>query len=144
MISRQDFESLRDLPNKTISEDIVFRANKNVSPNLTFEKVKVQNTLGYDIELNGTYKPSHDSSTFNFIQRGVGPICRFDINSTVHKDVGRTHKHTLHNENDPSRNLPVAHPRPDLDGKSVQEIWKTICKQSKIKHQGRLILPKGY
>ena len=52
MISRQDFESLRDLPNKTISEDIIFRANKNVSPNLTFEKVKVQNTLGYDIELN--------------------------------------------------------------------------------------------
>ncbi len=144
MISREDFESLRDLPDKTISEDIIFREDKNVSPNLIFEKVKVQNTLGYEIELNGTYKPSHDSVTFNFIQRGVGSICRFDVNSTVHGDAGRTHKHSLHKESDPRHNLPLADSRPDLEGKSVQEIWKTICKQSKIQHQGRLILPEGF
>jgi hypothetical protein len=144
MISRQDFESLRDLPNKTIKENIIFKEDKNVSPNLIFEKVKIHTSLDYEIELNGTYKPSHDSVTFNFIQRGVGPICRFDVNSTVHGDAGRTHKHSLHKESDQRGNLPVAHSRPDLEGKSVEEIWKMICRQSKIQHQGRLIFPEGF
>jgi hypothetical protein len=142
-MNRTDFEQLRDLPGKTIPVDIRFSAKRETSPNWTFENVPVINTLGWEIILNGTYKPHIPSITFNFVQKGVGPICRLDVNGTVHPGAGRSHKHDLQQETDqkPSRNLPHAIPRNELSQKPVREIWEMLCKQANIIHNGVFYAP---
>jgi hypothetical protein len=138
MMNRTEFEQLRNLPGKKISTDISFSTKSDSSPNMTFENVPVDNTLGWNIVLNGTFKPHIPSVTFNFHQKGVGPICRLDVNSTIHGNAGRTHKHDLMDETDqkPAKNLPHAVARPDLDDKTVTQVWQTLCKQAQIDHQG--------
>ena len=142
-MNRQGFEKLRDSPDKTISADIVFEKKKETVPDLVFEQIRVENSLGMDIVLNGTYKPSIPAVTFNFVLRGVGPICRLCVNGTIHKDVGRTHKHELIREDDPRLNLPTAVARPDLAGKSVKETWEILCQQANIIHTGKFKDPEG-
>ncbi len=142
-MTRQDFEKLRDLPNKEITSDIAFEKKKETTPNLVFDQVPLDNSLGVDIVLNGTYKPAIPSVTFNFVLRGVGPICRLCVNGTFHKNIGRTHKHELVRDDDPRLNLPIAIAQPDLDGKSMKEIWATLCRQANIIHTGKFIDPEG-
>ncbi|MEK7730121.1 MAG: hypothetical protein AAB354_17065 [candidate division KSB1 bacterium] len=142
-MTRQDFEKLRDLPNKKIASDISFEKKKETAPNFIFEQVPLENSLGMDVILNGTYKPAIPAVTFNFVLRGVGPICRLCVNGTMHKNAGRSHKHELLQDDDPRLNLPTAIARPDLEGKSVKEIWETLCQQAGIMHTGKFIAPAG-
>lgn len=136
-MNKNEFDQLRALPEKTIREDITFTEKKDSgSDNLIFEQVEVQNSLDWPVVLNGTYKPSIPSITFNFVIRGTGPICRVCVNSTVHGTEGRTHKHDLRTENDPRLNLPTAVARPDLVGKSIKEVWQILCTQANINHIG--------
>ncbi|MEW6238137.1 MAG: hypothetical protein AB1656_22335 [Candidatus Omnitrophota bacterium] len=145
MMNRHEFELLRDLPGKEITSDIVFISDKYASPNLIFEPVIVQNPLEWEVLLNGTYKPEIPSVTFNFVVKGVGPICRLCVNSRIHKNSGRTHKHDLQDDNDPRKNLPYSIPRPDLNLKeySVRKIWEILCQQANIRHSGHFIDPAG-
>ncbi len=140
-MNRSEFENLRELPGKKIVSDIKFIEQKDSSPNLTFENIKIYNSLDLDIVLNGTFKPEIPSFTLNFVIRGIGPICRLDVNGTVHKDVGRTHKHDLMKESDPRNNLPHAISRPELSQKSVKEIWSILCRQAHIIHEGNFYFP---
>ena len=138
-MNKNEFDQLRNLPGKVIAADIAFTAKKDAgSDNLVFEQVEVQNSLGWDVVLNGTYKPSIPSITFNFVLRGAGPVCRVCVNGTVHGDAGRTHKHDLRTENDPRLNLPTAVARPDLHGRSVREVLAILCTQANINHTGAL------
>src|SRR5689334_15781367 len=92
-VNRLEFETLRDLPDKRITEDIRFVLARDTQPNLTFGGVKLENSAGWDVRINGTYKPDIPSLTFNFvISDAGGPICRLDINGPIHKAAGRTHK----------------------------------------------------
>ena len=77
--------------------------------------------------------------------RGAGPICRLDVNGTIHKDQGRTHKHELRDESDPRVNLPFAVSRSDIDvhAASVREIWEGLCAQANIEHVGAFSSPDG-
>lgn len=140
-MDRAQFEALRNLPGKKISADIQFTPSRETSPNLTFAKIKVDNSLGWDIELNGTYKPGVPSVTFNFVAIGVGPVCRIDVNGQEHKPAGRTHKHDLRQASDPKGNLPLAVPRLDLVDKSPVEIWRILCTQANINHTGSFLDP---
>lgn len=140
-IDRAQFEALRDLPCKVIASDIVFQSGRDTRPNLTFDSIAVDNSLGHDVVLNGTYKPGIPSITFNFVLRGVGPICRVDVNGTIHGDAGRTHKHDLTATGDPRLNLPHAIARPDLEDISVWEVWQMLCQQAKITHTGLFVDP---
>lgn len=136
-MDRAEFEQLRNLPDKEIKNDIVFH-DENPST-LAFNDVMVSNSLGIELILNGVIKPDIPAYKFNFSVRGVGAICRVEVNSTIHKEAGRTHKHELRYESCPRQNLPYAVARPDLEGMSLEEIWKTICTQALIKHSGKLI-----
>lgn len=140
-MNKHEFESLRDLPGKVISQDIKFTLRSETSPNWVFDNIPLQNALGWEIVLNGTFKPHIPSVTFNFYQRGVGPICRLDVNGTCHKDVGRTHKHALRDEQDQKRNLPTAVARPELNDQSVRAVWETLCQDARIDHQGKFYSP---
>ena len=82
-MNRSEFEALRSLPDKQITADIRFELKQATSPNLTFEDVPVENALQYEVILNGTFKPDLPSVTFNFVLRGVGPICRKVIPETI-------------------------------------------------------------
>jgi len=113
-VNRLEFELLRDLPDKRITDDIRFIAARLTEPNLTFSGVVLENATGWVVRLNGTYKPDIPSLTFNFSIPDVGPICRVDMNGTVHKPAGRTHKHSLRHEDDPRKNLPNADAVPEF------------------------------
>lgn len=140
-MERHEFEQLRNLPGKRITADITFVSMNGMGPNLVFEQVIVENSLGWDVVLNGTYKPGIPAITFNFVLKKVGPICRVDVNGTIHGAAGRTHKHDLQREDDPRLNLPTALPRPDLVGKSAKDVWEILCKQANIMHVGKFNEP---
>jgi hypothetical protein len=133
-MNRNEFEALRNLPDKRIAGDIRIESKQATSPNLTFEDVVLENSLNYDVVLNGTYKPDIPSVTFNFVLRGVGPICRLCVNGPIHPGAGRTHKHDLRQDSDPRNNLPIAVARTELDGSSAREIWEDLMRQAKIEH----------
>jgi hypothetical protein len=92
-VTRREFEALRDLPDKLIEGDIQFSAPGECSPVLIFENIRVQNSLGYDLRVNGKFNPLLPSVTINFRILDVGPICRIEVNSTLHGG-SRTHKHS--------------------------------------------------
>ena len=142
-MNRQEFELLRTLPGKVIAANIEWTSPRDAKPNLIFELVPVQNSLEWDVVVNGTYKPDVPSVSYNFVLRGVGPICRLDINGTVHHPAGRNHKHDLRRDTDPRNNLPSAFERNDLAGKSAREIWVELCRLANITHTGTFKDPEA-
>lgn len=142
-MNRAEFEQLRALSGKVIDADIEFKASSKTSPCLVFEQVQVRNDLNWEVLLNGTYKPFIPAVSFNFVIKGLGPICRLDVNGTIHGEQGRTHKHDLHDEEDPRRNLPQAISRQDLKGKTARQVWELLCQQANIVHTGRFFDPEN-
>jgi hypothetical protein len=139
-MNQLEFQALRDLRGKRITGDILFLRTIGSGPNLVFDNVRIENTENFEVVLNGTLKPNIPSLTFNFVLRGVGPICRLDVNGTIHDPVGRTHKHKLINESDPRKNLPTAFKRSDIDSTNfdVKKVWSQLCAQANIQHDGEL------
>ena len=141
-MTRAEFEQLRNLPGKRIAADIAFQPSKATSPNLTFENVAVENSLNWEVLLNGTFKPDLPAVTYNFhIKTAGGAVCRVCVNGTKHGSAGRTHKHDLQHESDPRNNLPVDVARPDLVGKTAREVWATLMQQANIQHTGNFTDP---
>ena len=137
-VNRNEFETLRNLPNKTIECDIVLQLSKIHTTSKRAEDIVVTNSLGLSITLDVTEKPDIPSYTFNFSAAGVGPICRLDINGTTHGSAGRTHKHELHHDNDPGKNLPTAHALPNLENATLETAWRWLCTQAQIHHDGNI------
>ncbi|MDZ4802531.1 MAG: hypothetical protein SGI92_30600 [Bryobacteraceae bacterium] len=107
---------------------------------LIFDNIKVENSMGLDLRVNGKFNPLVPSIVYNFKVKGVGAICRVEVNNTMHGGA-RTHKHSLQNEEDPRRNLPATVARPDLEGKSPREVWTILCRQANIVHVGEFVDP---
>ena len=143
-MDRSEFEELRDLPDKVIQDDVIFRQPQDMKPNFTCGPLRIINSLKANLVLHCTYKPEIPSYTFNFTVVGTGPICRIDVNGTVHGRAGRTHKHSLTRASDatPNKNLPVAVSRPDLELKSAPELWRIVCDEARIVHTGRFFNPE--
>jgi hypothetical protein len=142
-VNRREFELLRDLPDKRITEDIRFVASRATEPNLTFSGIILENSARWTVRVNGTYKPEIPALTFNFSIPDVGPICRIDMNGPIHKPVGRTHKHSLKQDDDPGKNLPNPDAAPDFENLSPSEAWALLCDRAKIIHVGAFIDPSG-
>ncbi|HEU0177354.1 MAG TPA: hypothetical protein VFV58_24075 [Blastocatellia bacterium] len=138
-MNRREFEELRDMPDKEIIVDIAF-VRKNATT-LVFTDIKVKNSLGMELIVDGTFKPDIPAVKYNFTVQGIGPICRLEMNSTMHKDAGRTHKHDLQEESCPRKNLPFAVARPDIEELTPKQIWEVLCRQANIKHVGKFIDP---
>jgi hypothetical protein len=140
---RFEFEEIRDLPGKRIEGDLVFASKKGSRPSYVVEDVPVANSLGIDLIFSGLYNPVTKKLTLNFHIKGVGPICRVCINGRLHEKVGRTHKHDLIGQQDPDNNIPNVVIRKDLLGKTISQVWSTLCSQSQITHNGGFIIPGG-
>lgn len=140
-MNRAEFEQLRDLPGKTIAGDIRYLPRADASPALTFDRVAVENELGWQVLLNGRYLPATGHFCFNFVVKQVGPICRVCVNGPEHPGAGRTHKHDLQVEADPRRNLPSAVARPDLAHSTPAQVWAELCRVARINHAGAFECP---
>ena len=138
-MNRDDFETLRGLDDKYIVDDIEFSGSGST---LSFRNISVYNSMNYNILLNGSYLPRIKKVTYNFVLKDIGPICRVDVNGTVHRDKGRTHKHELTKEEDPQNNLSEATARPDLKEKTPRQVWELLCNEAKIEHKGKFREPK--
>ena len=140
-MTRLEFHALRDLPDKRITADIAFKTSAATGSNLTFDNVAVENSLGVEVIMNGTFKPGIPTVTYNFYVRSQGPICRVCVNGTFHGEGGRTHKHELRDEADQRLNLPTVLPRPELENLSPREVWNKLMQDAKIVHTGIFIDP---
>ncbi len=127
---------------KAIRADVRFTRPKATAPALVAEDLEIHNANGVDLILNITYNPEVGSKTFNVHVRGVGPICRLDVDGTVHGDAGRSHKHALLTERCPDRNLrDGVQSRQDLSGRSVREVFAEFCALAQIAHTGNFDAP---
>lgn len=137
-MDRADFVLLRDLPGKEVVEDVVFRTDKHCPECvLRCDQVRVENSLEWPVFVEGHLNLKTEGVTFNFVLEGTGPICRFDVNGTIHGDAGRTHKHDLKTARCPAQNLPQAVARADLEGLDARKLWELICRHAKIVHTGQ-------
>lgn len=140
-MDRSEFESLRDLPDKVIEEDIRFSKKKNLSPLLTAEDIRITNRLGYDIRLTIKFNPETGSRNFNVHLSGVGPICRLDVDDQAHRPAGRSHKHSLKLPTCPHNNLPFAEDRAGDSGRGLEDLFRRFCLMANIQHRGQLFGP---
>lgn len=141
-MNRAEFEALRDIKDNIIQSDIRFAKSKATSPLLIAEGIRIMNALGTDVRLSIHYNPRIGSKTFNVHVPGLGPICRLDVDGPPHKPAGRCHKHSLQTEQRAGRNLPDGViDRPDLSGRTVQELFEAFCQMANITHNGTLEAP---
>jgi len=141
-MNRTDFEALRDLPGKRISQEVRFVRRQALRPAMEAE-VTIENDLGIDLRMNIHFNPETGSKTVNVYVPGTGPICRLDVDGTRHGDAGRSHKHALKTERCPDRNLPDdVVTRPDLSGRSLQEVFADFCRTANIAFEGKFFPPE--
>lgn len=139
-MDRTEFEALRDLPEKIIPSDVRLTFSPRTDPVLTADDIGIINKASVDLILNLTYLPGRRGFKINVHARGIGPICRLEVNGPEHPGATRTHKHALRTNRCPNQNLHrdvVA--RPDLKGKTMLEVWREFCSMSSILHQGSLL-----
>lgn len=136
-MNRNEFEALRDLPGKVIRGDIKFSRKQALAPLLVAEDLVIDNSTGLELRMSVHANPGTGAKTVNVHVPGVGPICRLDVDSTVHGTAGRNHKHSLQTPRCPDRNLPDGVvTRPDLAGQSPREVFDAFCAMSQITHEG--------
>lgn len=141
-MDRIEFETLRDLPGKVISSDIVFNTKRQTSPLLTTDDLKISNGSNIDARMVIQYNPEVGSKTINIHVQGLGPVCRLDVDGPAHRPCGRSHKHSLQSERCPDRNLPDnVIDRPDLAGRSLLEVFQEFCTIANITHTGTFVPP---
>jgi hypothetical protein len=141
-MERDDFEILRDLPGKRISTEVRFRRQRETSPLVRAEGLRIENAAGVNVVLDISWNPVRGSRSFNVSVAGVGPICRLDADGPPHHPAGGTHKHSLQQARCPSRNLPDGVvDRPDLAGLGLRELFDAFCRMAKIEFAGTFVPP---
>lgn len=143
-MNRTEFEALRDLTGKRITQDIRFARRAALRPAVEVADILIENESGVDLRMNMHFNPETGSKTVNVYVPGTGPICRLDVDGTRHGDAGRSHKHALQTERCPDRNLPdgVAK-RDELSGKSIKEVFDAFCDLAAIEFSGSFDSPDG-
>lgn len=139
-MDRTEFEVLRDLQGKLIEGDVRLASSSHLGSVLAADDILIRNSANAGLILNLTYLPARRGFKINVHVRGVGPICRLEVNGPEHPGATRTHKHALRTSRCPNRNLhqDVA-ARPDLQGKTMQEVWRSFCEMASISHHGNLV-----
>jgi hypothetical protein len=138
-MQRAEFERLRDLPGKSIAEDIVLKRKKAGSPVLESGAVPISAESGILANLYLSVNEETDAKTVNIMIVGVGPICRLDVDGKVHRPAGRSNKHTLRTAECPAENLARdVIDRPDLAGISVDRVFAEFCEMAHIEFSGSL------
>ncbi len=141
-MNRRDFKHLRDLSGKTISAAIKLTPKQACRPLLTTDRIAIENAGGARLWMNINYNPETGTKGVNVTHEGEGPICRLDVDGTQHGPAGRSHKHSVQNENSVNENLRdgvVA--RADLSGKTLREVFDDFCSAANITFTGTFDAP---
>ena len=141
-MNRNEFEAIRNIPGKKIVNDIRFSKRAAAAPALVADGISIENAAGVDLRLSITVNPEIGSKTFNVHIPGVGPICRLDVDGTIHRPAGRSHKHSLQTDRCPDRNLSDGVvDRAELSGKGVRDLFAEFCATAHISHTGAFVAP---
>lgn len=141
-MNRRDFETLRDLPGKTIPGPIKLSQKQATHPLLTADRIPIQNSQGVSVWMNINFNPETGAKGINVTLDGEGPICRLDVDGSCHGNAGRSHKHSVQDENSVRRSLrDGVVPRPELSGKSLREVFEDFCIAAHIVHEGAFDAP---
>ncbi|WAS93277.1 hypothetical protein [Nannocystis punicea] len=136
-MNRDEFEAIRDIPDKVIETNIKLSQRANTAPARVADGIVIQNSSGVALRLNISFNPESGAKTLNVCAAGVGPICRLDVDGPAHRPAGRSHKHSLQTPRCPGKNLPTGvQDRPELSGQTISELFLLFCKLAKIEHRG--------
>lgn len=140
-MDRETFERLRAASDKLIDEDIVLRRRRDTAPVLVSDPVPILRHGMIVGTLHVRYNPETDAKTINVSVEGVGPVCRLDVDDRPHGSCGRSHKHELGVETCSAENLKrYVFDRPDLNGRTPEEVFKDFCEMANISSRGVLRL----
>lgn len=143
-LDRARFERLRDFDGKTIDVDIQLSPKRDRAGVFVMEDIPINNSEGVDARLKIEWIEETDAKCINVHIKGIGPICRLDVDSKDHAPYGRSHKHALKEVTCPENNLPLdITKRDELGGKEIQDVFKTFCVMAKIEYQGQPITIEG-
>jgi hypothetical protein len=141
-MNRRDFESLRDLPGKTISGPIKLSQKHATHPLLTADRVPIHNSQGISVWVSINFNPETGAKGINVTLAGEGPICRLDVDGSHHEGAGRSHKHSVQDERSVRRSLrDGVVPRPELSNKPLRLIFADFCATANIVHTGSFEAP---
>jgi hypothetical protein len=104
-MNREEFEYLRDMSGKRITDEIKLAPKRRNSPVLASEAIPIENERDVPANLNIEYNTQTDAKTVNVSVPGIGPICRLEVDARAHRPYGRSHKHALSSELCPYENL---------------------------------------
>jgi len=142
-MDRIQFERIRDLPRKIIRGDIVLKSKKERSGVYIADDISIENSLGIEARLKIEWREETDAKCINVHVRGLGPICRLDVDSLRHKPCGRSHKHALKTPSCPENNLNIdVLDRKDLSGLDIEAVFKEFCDISHIEHSGTFVIER--
>jgi hypothetical protein len=142
-MDRAEFEKLRDLPGKSIEGDIALSPPMAGAAYLESEKIPILNSEDVPAFVVVRWNPQTDSKTVNVAVRGVGPICRLDVDGRIHEPAGRHHKHSLRSAACPEENLKRdLQRRDDLAGATIQQVFAEFCRIAGVEHVGTLKVPE--
>lgn len=138
-MDRLEFEALRELSDKAIRGSIRLIQKQATRPLQTAERIRIENSFGYSLLMNINYNPETGSKGINVTLAGEGAICRLDVDGTNHGAAGRSHKHSVQDEQSVRRSLrDGVVPRSDLNGKSLRDVFRDFCERARIRFEGEL------
>ncbi len=141
-MDRKEFEAIRDVPGKVISEDVRFTPSAKTNPVVVAENVRIENAGGLDLRLNASHNAETGAKKLNVHAMGVGPICRLESDGPPHRPHGRSHKHALETPRCPDQNLRKGVvDRPELSGYSWRRLFQELCDIAGIQHTGAFFPP---
>ena len=143
-MTRTEYDVFHRSPRKRIVADIQFAPRPQHPSVLCAGPLAIENPLNLDAALEIHYNPDVGSKVFTIISRSAGgPICRLCVDGTAHHPHGRSHKHRLGSPECPRQNLRTyVEDRPDLSGKSIEELFGIFCQLASITHEGGFAPPE--
>jgi hypothetical protein len=143
LVTRTEFEQFRDLQGKTIEVDINFSIKKNHATLRSAERILIKNELGLDARLEIHYNPLAQAKIFTIhLLEAKGPICRLCVDNGPHPPCMHSHKHALRTPSCPRNGLKLdVVDKPELDGKTIEEVFRVFCELTNIQHNGTFHLP---
>ena len=142
-MTKAEAEHFYGLPGKIIDGDIQFGQKQGHPAMRVAEGLVVNNSLGWRAKLSTPWNVDDDSKVFNIhVDTEKGAICRLCVDNQPHAPCGRSHKHFVLTPTCPRNNLPSGlTDRPDLDGKSLSEIFHAFCVMIHVTHNGNFSEP---
>lgn len=136
-MDRAEFERLRNLPAKEISQDVELTRRPENLPFAIADKIRIENSLGVEAYMTISFNEQTNSKKINVHIVGIGPICRLDVDGSEHAPYGRCHKHDLMSDECPGENLKRSiTSRNELSGASIEEVFREFCSAARINHTG--------